>query len=102
MSVAQIEPTELRRRLNAGEKIEMIDVREDEEVATGMIPGAKHIPLGQIPARLDEIDKSGEVIFICRSGRRSEHACEYLQQLGFDDVVNLTGGMIEWYNTEEE
>lgn len=57
----------------------MIDVREDEEVAQGMIDGAKHIPLGQIPDRLSEIDKSGEIILICRAGYRSERACEYLR-----------------------
>ncbi|MDO7905290.1 rhodanese-like domain-containing protein [Paenibacillus sp. JX-17] len=91
-----IEPSELRSRLQAGEQPNMIDVREDEEVAEGMISGAKHIPLGQLPQHTDELDPEQEWILICRSGYRSERACEYLQQLGFRHVVNMTGGMLQW------
>jgi len=94
--IAEIETSELRRRLQAGEKLQMIDVREDDEVAQGMIEGAKHIPLGQIPDRLSEIEKSGEIVIICRSGYRSEHACEYLQQLGYEGCTNMVGGMLQW------
>lgn len=99
--IAEIQPSELRHRIQAGEKLQMIDVREDEEVAQGMIDGAKHIPLGQIPDRLSEIDKSGEIIIICRSGYRSERACEYLQQLGYDGCTNMVGGMLEWQQEDE-
>ncbi|WP_211745360.1 rhodanese-like domain-containing protein [Paenibacillus sp. Marseille-Q4541] len=94
--VPEITPAELKARLQSGEVIQLIDVREDEEVAAGMIPGAKHIPLGQIPNRLDEIEKTEETIFICRSGYRSERACEYLTDLGYPGCVNLVGGMIAW------
>ncbi|MDR0271028.1 rhodanese-like domain-containing protein [Paenibacillus sp.] len=97
--ILEIEPSELRRRLLAGETIQMIDVREDDEVAQGMISGAKHIPLGQIPGRLDEIPNEGEVIMICRSGGRSMRACHFLQQYGIE-CTNMTGGMLEW-NEEE-
>ncbi|MFB5759397.1 rhodanese-like domain-containing protein [Paenibacillus medicaginis] len=98
--IPQIEPSELRQRLEAGEHLNLIDVREDEEVAAGMIPGARHIPMNQIPARLEEIDPDQEVIFICRSGYRSERVCEYLQQHGYDNCINMTGGMLQW-NAEE-
>lgn len=94
--VPEITPAELKARLQSNEAIQMIDVREDEEVAAGMIPGAKHIPLGQIPERLNEIDKTKETIFICRSGYRSERACEYLTDLGYTSCVNLVGGMLAW------
>ncbi len=87
---------ELKARLDAGEKPVMIDVREPEEVACGMIPGAMHIPMGQIPQRLDEIPREGEVIFICRSGGRSGQVCDYLGMLGFDKPVNMVGGMLAW------
>lgn len=91
-----IEAAELRSRLQRGEALNLIDVREDEEVALGMIPGAKHIPMNQIPERLHEIEPEEETIFICRSGYRSERVCEYLQHLGRDNVVNLEGGMLSW------
>ena len=94
--IAEIETSELRRRLQAGEKLQMIDVREDDEVAQGMIEGAKHIPLGQIPDRLSEIEKSGEIVIICRNGYRSERACEYLQQLGYEGCTNMVGRMLQW------
>ncbi len=98
-SIREIEPSEVRRRLLAGESLQMIDVREDDEVAQGMISGAKHIPLGQIPERLDEIPKEGEVILICRSGGRSMRACQYLQQFGIE-CINMTSGMLQWNEDE--
>src|ERR1700716_3171707 len=87
---------ELKTRLEAGEKIHLIDVREDEEVAQGIIPGAIHLPLGQVTQRLDEIPKEEEVIFICRSGYRSDQACQYLASLGYTGTTNLIGGMLAW------
>ncbi|MEK3731036.1 MULTISPECIES: rhodanese-like domain-containing protein [Paenibacillus] len=99
--IPQIETSELRERLQNGENIYMIDVREDEEVAAGMISGAKHIPMGEIPARLNEIPKDQEVIFICRSGGRSQHVCEYLSHQGHANVVNMKGGMLQWAADEE-
>jgi len=87
---------ELKARLDAGESPRMIDVREDEEVAQGMIPGALHLPLGQIPHQLAAIPKDEEVIFICRSGYRSDQACQYLSSLGHQGVANMVGGMLAW------
>ena len=91
----EITPEELKTKLENGEKLELIDVREEEEVEEGMIPQAKHIPMGEIPGRIDELDKEKEYIFICRSGRRSENVCLYLQELGYN-VCNMIGGMMEW------
>ncbi|MFD1739268.1 rhodanese-like domain-containing protein [Bacillus salitolerans] len=90
-----ITPSELNERIEKGEKLELIDVREHEEVANGMVPGAKHMPMGEIPIRMEELDKGKEYIFICRSGRRSENVCHYLQDQGFK-CVNMVGGMLEW------
>ncbi|MED4604181.1 rhodanese-like domain-containing protein [Paenibacillus validus] len=91
-----ITPAEVKERLKNGEKLVIIDVREAEEVALGMIPGAKHIPLMQIPERLSEIPQNGETILVCRSGNRSGKALEYLQAQGFSNLKNMTGGMLEW------
>ncbi|MBT2287763.1 rhodanese-like domain-containing protein [Paenibacillus albidus] len=96
--IPQITTEELRNRLEAGEDLVLIDVREDEEVSFGMIPGALHIPMGDIPQRTDEISKDAEIVFICRSGARSQRVCEYLQQFGYK-ATNLSGGMIEWNDT---
>jgi Rhodanese-related sulfurtransferase len=89
---------QLKARLDAGEKLHLIDVREDDEVAYGMIDGAVHIPMGQIPERLADIPKDEEVIFICRSGSRSGRVCEYLAAQGFGKTVNMLGGMLAWDN----
>ncbi|WEK52896.1 MAG: rhodanese-like domain-containing protein [Candidatus Cohnella colombiensis] len=93
---------ELKARLDKGEHIHLIDVREDEEVAQGMIPGAIHLPLGQIPDRLAEIPKEEEVIIICRSGVRSDNACQYLSSLGYTGTVNLVGGMLAWAHLPQD
>lgn len=90
-----ITPAELEAKLEAGEKLEIVDVREDEEVQAGMIEGAKHIPMNEIPANLDEFDKDKEYIFVCRSSRRSENVCRYMQEQGFK-VANMIGGMLDW------
>ncbi|KEQ27362.1 rhodanese-like domain-containing protein [Paenibacillus tyrfis] len=91
-----ITPQEVKQRLENGEKLTIIDVREQEEVALGMIPGAKHIPLMEIPQRLDEIPQHSETILVCRSSNRSGRALEYLEAQGFTGLVNMTGGMLEW------
>lgn len=93
--IKEITPSELEERLKKGEKLELIDVREEEEVEEGMIKEAKHIPMGEIPNQLDQFEKDKEYIFICRSGRRSENVCLYLQDQGYQ-VVNMVGGMLEW------
>lgn len=91
----EITTDELQKKLENGEKLELVDVREDNEVVAGMIPGAKHIRMGDIPSKLDYFDKDKEYIFICRSGGRSANVCAYLQDQGFK-VKNMVGGMMDW------
>jgi rhodanese-related sulfurtransferase len=91
----EITAKQLEQKLNAGEKVNIIDVREDEEVAMGKIPGAKHIPLGQIPERIEELDKNEHYYMVCRSGGRSGNACQFLMQKGYN-VTNMSGGMLAW------
>lgn len=76
----------------------VLDVREDKEYAAGHIPRAKHIPLGQLAGRLQELDKfKGEPILVtCRSGNRSAHACRILKKAGFETVYNQAGGILAW------
>lgn len=91
-----IHPSEIKERLQGGETMNLIDVREIEEVLQGMIPGAKHIPLGELPERHTEIERTPEIVMVCRSGRRSAAAVEFLQSLGFTGLKNMEGGMLEW------
>lgn len=86
---------ELQELVERGEEIYLIDVREDEEVAYGMVPGAKHIPLGQLPERLDEIEAGAGVHVICKAGGRSAMACDFLESNGIE-TVNIEGGMMNW------
>lgn len=76
------------------ETTQFIDVREPDEVAGGSLPGAINIPLGTLPERVGELDPARRVVLLCRSGGRSTQASEYLTGQGFEDVINLDGGML--------
>ncbi|MBX6394522.1 MAG: rhodanese-like domain-containing protein [Alicyclobacillaceae bacterium] len=89
-------PDELWHRIRTGDRPRIIDVRQPEEYAAGHIPGAELIPVGDIPAVLDRIPKDEEIVFVCRSGNRSGYVCAYLAHLGYDRVVNMKGGMLQW------
>ena len=86
---------ELENKLMNAERLNMIDVREVEEVAEGKIPGALHIPLGLLEFRMHELDKNKEYIMVCRSGGRSSRAAQFLESNGFR-VINMAGGMLDW------
>ncbi|ALX47250.1 rhodanese-like domain-containing protein [Lentibacillus amyloliquefaciens] len=91
----QITTKELAEKIKNNENVNVIDVREDDEVAQGKIPGAKHIPLGEVPERLDEIDQDKHYYMVCRSGGRSGRASEFLDTQGYD-ITNVDGGMLAW------
>ncbi len=74
----------------------LLDVREQWEYDEGHIPGVTLLPMGEIPARLDEIPTDKEVIVTCRSGNRSGQVTEFLRQNGFDNVHNMAGGILAW------
>ncbi|WP_429993654.1 rhodanese-like domain-containing protein [Metabacillus fastidiosus] len=94
--INEIEPVDLKARLAKGDKPVIIDVREEEEVKQGIIPGAKHIPLGDLADRYEEIEQMDEIFFICRGGRRSLKACEFLKEKGYKNLINISGGMTKW------
>ena len=86
---------EVQDLLSEENNIEIIDVRESEEVEQGMIEDAKHIPLGEVPNHIDSLNKDKHYVLVCRSGARSMRAATYLDEQGFK-VSNLAGGMLEW------
>jgi rhodanese-related sulfurtransferase len=86
---------EVAALIKQGKKLHIVDVRELDEWQSGHIPGAKHIPLGMLGQRHTELDPKQETTLVCRSGNRSGLACELLESLGYN-VVNMTGGMLNW------
>ena len=94
----EISPTELKRRLDEGDAPVLLDVREPHELMIAAIEHNIHIPLGQIPQRLEEISgfKEKEIVVICRTGARSDRCASFLRAQGFEHVLNLTGGIHAW------
>ncbi len=87
-------PNQAAASLGEG-RLQLIDVREPREVAETHVPGATHIPLGQLPARLTELDTSRQCAFLCRSGRRSVIAARMAAKAGLD-AANVRGGLMRW------
>ena len=97
--IPEITASELKQRLDGGEDIQIIDVREAHEVAIAAIPNATHIPLGQVLNRMSEIDPNRETVVHCKMGGRSAKAIEALKRSGFSgSLLNLKGGIIAWSN----
>ena len=94
--IDEVDPSEVREL--AGEGIALIDVRETEEWDTGHIPGAKHVPRGYLESRIDAAvpDRSQRVVLYCASGNRSALAANTLEDLGFEHVESMTGGITLW------
>ena len=96
--MTNITADEVKQRMDAGEELHLVDVREPDERAAFNI-GGNFLPLGKIQTmQTEDIDelKNDEIIFYCRSGNRSGQACLILETMGFTNVKNLAGGMIDW------
>lgn len=91
----EITAKEVESFLTVGKGLNIIDVRETDEIVNGIIPGSIHIPLGLVEYRMQDLDKSKEYILVCRSGARSSKAVNFLESYGFN-VTNMTGGMLSW------
>lgn len=95
----EITATELKQRLDNGDDIQIIDVREPNEFETARIPNSVLIPLGQVVNRMSEIDPARETVVHCKMGGRSARAIAALQQSGYTgSLTNLTGGITAWSN----
>lgn len=91
--VAQIDVAQLP--LTFDESVVLLDVREPDEWQRGHVAGAQHIPLGDVPARIDEIDRDATLYVICHAGGRSQRVAQYLARNGFEPT-NVAGGMLSW------
>ena len=94
MSADQIPAVDVESAAAASDVV-ILDVREYEEWMSGRAPTAVHIPMSELTARVDEIDRTKRVICVCRSGNRSARVTAWLRQQGFD-AINMTGGMSAW------
>jgi rhodanese-related sulfurtransferase len=94
--IGVIEPIALKARLERGDRIFILDVREPFEISVAPFPGASHIPMGDIPSRLTELDPDRETVVVCHHGVRSAQVAMYLARQGFERVLNLTGGIDAW------
>jgi molybdopterin/thiamine biosynthesis adenylyltransferase/rhodanese-related sulfurtransferase len=95
-AIREIQPSQLAQRLDGGEQLEIIDVREPYEWQLGHIPGARLVPLDRILAEIPRLDKRKETILYCKVGVRSMYAAQQLADAGVSDVRNLAGGILRW------
>jgi rhodanese-related sulfurtransferase len=96
MTIKQLSAIELNDKIQQGENLLLLDVREPHEFQYANIPNSVSIPLNQIPERLYEVDPQQEIVIICHHGIRSQQAANYLEQSGYDNIANLMGGIDAW------
>lgn len=92
-SYERIMPRELKERLERGEYLILLDVREPWELALSRLEGAKLVPMAGIPERMPELDRDAETVVICHHGLRSAYVTQFLNRSGFEKVLNLEGGL---------
>jgi len=91
-----IDPIEVKQKQDRGDNFVLIDVREPYEYQIAKIPGARLIPLGELPKHLDELDREADIVVHCKSGGRSQKAVDLMKQRGFKHVRNMVGGILAW------
>ena len=103
MSFKEVDAAKLKEMIDEeGDHLLLYDIRTEEEFQQGMIRGGKLTPLNIVPEMMNEIPSDKTVVFYCRSGVRSAQACEYVnEQLGLE-TINLSGGIISWYQSGNE
>jgi rhodanese-related sulfurtransferase len=93
--IPEVEPNEVQANLA---KLQVVDVRSDEEFAEGHIKGADLYPVDEFPDALEHLSKDETIVFVCRSGGRSGRATQFALENGFKQVYNMKGGMLLWNN----
>ena len=95
-NATEITAVELKQRLDRGDALKIVDVREPNEYQINRIGGSVLIPLGDIPKRYEELDRNDEIVVQCKMGGRSAKAADFLRSVGFTRVLNLKGGILDW------
>ena len=99
--MSEISPQELKSRFDREDRPLLLDVRQDWETRLCKLPNAVHIPIEELEFRTEELDPGTETVVYCHQGVRSAAVADYLRQLGFRDVKNLSGGLDAWARTVE-
>tara|TARA_B100000530_G_scaffold293791_1_gene211460 strand:- start:199 stop:519 length:321 start_codon:yes stop_codon:yes gene_type:complete len=94
--IKEITVAELKNKFDNNDDFMLLDVRNIQEVLYSKIENSVHIPMNEIVNRMNELDPNKEIIIQCKSGKRSARVCEYLMTQNFNNVKNLTGGIIAW------
>jgi rhodanese-related sulfurtransferase len=96
MAVPELVPLQVKHRLDAGEPLRLLDVREPWECAIAQLAGSVNIPMGEIAARWQELDADADIVVVCKAGSRSRRVAQFLSAQGFARVANLSGGIDAW------
>ena len=94
--IEEITVSELNKKISNKEEFILLDVRTDSEYYLSSIEGSMHIPMNNVPNKLDSLDSDKEIIVQCKSGIRSARICEFLIQKGYSNIKNLQGGIVAW------
>jgi rhodanese-related sulfurtransferase len=94
--IPEISAAQLKQRLDSGLPVVLLDVREAEELRVARLSRAVHIPMGEVPGRLHELDPEAEIVVFCHHGGRSASVAQFLAQRDFGHVMNLAGGIDAW------
>lgn len=94
--IKEIDSQDLHSRYSGNDDFVLIDIRSAGEIERGMIPDSEHLPMHLIPLKLNDLPRNKELILYCHSGARSYHACKFLLQNGFENAINLKGGILGW------
>lgn len=94
--IKEMTPTEFNARATAEPAPLLVDIREDWELAIASLEQAVHIPMGELPDRMEELPRDRDIVLLCRSGMRSAQVTRFLQQEGYERVWNLAGGILAW------
>ena len=96
--IKEVTPEQVNERLERGDKFLLLDVRENDEVEAGLVPGARHVTRGHLESRVEDVltDKDAEVVVYCAGGTRSAFATQTLNELGYSNVSSMSGGFTRW------
>ncbi|CAN5585751.1 rhodanese-like domain-containing protein [soil metagenome] len=94
--IPEISPEALRDELASGAPLRILDVREDEEITISRLDNIVHVPMDDVPDRLEGLDPDADWVVVCRSGKRSAAVAQFLMAQGYRNVRNLQGGMNGW------
>lgn len=101
IEIPEVTLSDFQMRVESGEQLNILDVREQEEYDEAHIPGVKHIPLGEVESRMNELEQGQEIYIICHSGRRSATAGDMMAKKGFKTLYNVVPGMRDWTGKTE-